>query len=594
MSKAWDPDTLVGTRLGSCVLEAPLGIGGMGAVYLARQQRPHRQVAVKVLRPQLATDPKAWQVFLARFRREADATATLDHANIMPIYEFGEENGMAFLVMPYLADGSLATMLARQGPLPVLRVLEYIEQAASALDHAHSRGLVHRDVKPSNLLLHPDGRVLLADFGIARPFAGDPLATMDELGDERTGAAFEDVALTQTGSAMGTPEYMAPEQVQGEPVGPATDTYALGIVTYILLAGRTPFGGGELREVLSRQMIEPPQPLRFLRPDVPPRMEETIFWALAKEPEDRPASAGAFAHALRDSRRSRTLGQLWGWTSTEESGGHPAAMSAPAGPFKLGRTPGPTRSLPFSGGMRRAIRPVPAESGQLLSAHSAAGIEQAPSGATDSAARLPAFVPDDATLHDAAPAWRQQAPVWPLPARPAPPPGGWLPRAALIATAALVLAALVFGIGLGLGNILYGTGGGLFSSGGAGTPRPAVVSPTVSPSPSPTATVLANWLSVSPTSITLGCSKNNHSKTVKLTNNGPDTLEWTATIPSNFGLPEVSVSPSSGGLESGHTTSITITNRTFLGSHQDSVSFQSADSEGGAPAVVQFDASCGG
>ncbi|HZC78298.1 MAG TPA: serine/threonine-protein kinase, partial [Ktedonobacterales bacterium] len=292
MSKAWDPDTLVGTRLGSCVLEAPLGVGGMGAVYLARQQRPHRQVAVKVLRPQLATDPKAWQVFLARFRREADATATLDHANIMPIYEFGEENGMAFLVMPYLADGSLATVLARQGPLPVLRVLEYIEQAAAALDHAHSRGLVHRDVKPSNLLLHPDGRVLLADFGIARPFAGDPLASLDELGDERTSAAFEDVALTQTGSAMGTPEYMAPEQVQGEPVGPATDTYALGNVAYILLTGRTPFGGGELRDVLSRQMIEPPQPLRFLRPDVPPRMEETIFWALAKEPEDRPASAG--------------------------------------------------------------------------------------------------------------------------------------------------------------------------------------------------------------------------------------------------------------------------------------------------------------
>jgi hypothetical protein len=564
----------------------------MGAVYLARQQRPHRQVAVKVLRPQLATDAKAWQVFLARFRREADATATLDHANIMPIYEFGEENGMAFLVMPYLADGSLATMLARHGPLPVLRVLEYIEQAAAALDHAHSRGLVHRDVKPSNLLLHPDGRVLLADFGIARPFAGDPLATMDELGDERTGAAFEDVALTQTGSAMGTPEYMAPEQVQGEPVGPATDTYALGIVAYILLTGRTPFGGGELRDVLSRQMIEPPQPLRFLRPDVPPRMEEAIFWALAKEPADRPASAGAFAHALRDSRRSRTLGQLWGWASTEESGGQPA-MSAPAGPFSLGRAPRPARSLPFSSGARRATGPVAAESGRLPRAR-AAGIEQTPGGATDSAARLPAFVPDDATLHDAAPAWRQQAPVWPLPARPAPPPGGWLPRAVLIATAALVLAALVFGIGLGLGNILYGSGGGLFSGGAGGTSRPAVLSPTVSPSPSPTATTLANWLTVTPTSITLGCKNSNHSKSVRLTNNGPSTLQWTATIPKNFlGQSEVSASPSSGRLESRRTVSITITNRSLV-PHQDSVSFQPANSEGGAAAVVQFDASCGG
>jgi hypothetical protein len=237
---------------------------------------------------------------------------------------------------------------------------------------------------------------------------------------------------------------------------------------------------------------------------------------------------------------------------------------------------------------------VAAESGRLPSARAAAGIEQAPGGATDSAARLPAFVPDDATLHDAAPAWRQQAPVWPLPARPAPPPGGWLSRAALIATAALVLAALVFGIGLGLGNILYGSGGGLFSGGAGGTSRPAVLSPTVSPSPSPTATVLANWLSVSPTSITLGCSKNNHSKTVKLTNSGPDTLQWTAAIPTNFlGQNEVRVSPTSGRLDSRRTVSITITNLSII-SHQDAVSFQPANSEGGTPAVVQFDASCGG
>src|SRR5258707_15697254 len=500
---------------------------------------------------------------------------------------------MAFLVMPYLADGSLATMLARQGPLPVLRVLEYVEQAASALDHAHSRGLVHRDVKPSNLLLHPDGRVLLADFGIARPFAGDPLASMDELDDERTGAAFEDVALTQTGSAMGTPEYMAPEQVQGEPVSPATDTYALGMVGYSLLREGTPLGGGEFGDVLSRQMIEPPQPLRFLRPDVPPRMEETIFWALAKEPADRPASAGAFAHALRDSRRSRTLGQLWGWATTEESAGQPA-MSAPAGPFGLGRAPRPARSLPFSAGARRATGPVAAESGRLPSARAAAGIEQVPGGGTDSGARLPGFVPDDATLHDAAPAWRQQAPVWPLPARPVPPPGGWLSRAALIATAALVLAALVFGIGLGLGNILYGSGGGLFSNGAGGTSRPAVLSPTVSPSPSPTATTLANWLSVTPKSITLGCKQSNHSARVTLANDGPDKLEWTATIPSYLRLAEVSVTPSSGELESGRHTTITITNRSFIAPHQDSVSFQPADPEAGAPALVQFDAAgCG-
>ncbi|MGH2514825.1 MAG: serine/threonine-protein kinase, partial [Ktedonobacterales bacterium] len=308
MASSANPDALVGMRLGFCVLEKPLGIGGMGAVYLARQERPHRPVAVKVLRPQLAIDREAWRVFLARFRLEADATAALDHANIVPIYEFGEVDELAYLVMPYLADGSLAALLARQWMLPIPVAIRYAEQVAAALDYAHQHGIVHRDVKPSNLLLHPDGRLLLADFGIAR--------LMDRSDADAGGASYlpplagaGEGALTQTGSAMGTPEYMSPEQVRGEAVGAAADIYALGIVTYVMLAGRSPFAGGDVHSVLTRQLADPPLPLRTMRGEVTTRMEETIFWALAKDPADRPATAGEFARALAAAApRARTLG----------------------------------------------------------------------------------------------------------------------------------------------------------------------------------------------------------------------------------------------------------------------------------------------
>jgi serine/threonine protein kinase len=194
-------------RLGTCVLETPLGSGGMGAVYLARQERPKRMVAVKVLAQQLTDDPQAWRVFLARFRREADATAALDSANIVPIYEFGEQKGIAYLVMPYLSDGSLAQLLEREGPMPLTRVVRYVENIAAALDLAHRQGIVHRDVKPSNMLLHPDGRLMLGDFGIARPVNGPELIAAG------IGSAGNGPRLTQAGATMGTPEYMSPVSI---------------------------------------------------------------------------------------------------------------------------------------------------------------------------------------------------------------------------------------------------------------------------------------------------------------------------------------------------------------------------------------------
>jgi hypothetical protein len=291
--ESWDPTELIGTKAGSCLLERLIGRGGASAVFLARQTRPQRNVAVKVLHPRLAPDTASWDIFLARFRREADAAAALDHANIVPVYAYGDEGDMAYLVMPYLPDGSLGDLVRREGPRTVATTIHYVEQAAAALDYAHRAGILHRDVKLTNLLLHPDGRVMLTDFGIARPLGLAAPAASESPG------GIGNASLTQAGGIVGTPEYMAPEQMQGGKLGPTVDVYALATVAWALLGGHTPFGGGDKTEVVSRQIKAPPPPLRTLRPDVPPGLEAAIFGGLAKHPEDRPPTPGAFAQSLR-------------------------------------------------------------------------------------------------------------------------------------------------------------------------------------------------------------------------------------------------------------------------------------------------------
>src|SRR5438105_9193886 len=159
---------LLGQSLGTCTIRRLIGRGDMGAVYLAQQDCPQRAVAVKVLLPELLADQASRIDFLARFRREADAIATLDHINIIPIYEYGEQEQVAYLVMPYVTGGSLHQVLEKRGVLPLSEVLPILEQAAAALDYAHAKGIIHRDLKPGNILFHSDGRVLLADFGLAK------------------------------------------------------------------------------------------------------------------------------------------------------------------------------------------------------------------------------------------------------------------------------------------------------------------------------------------------------------------------------------------------------------------------------------------
>jgi serine/threonine protein kinase len=197
-------DNLTGKTLGACILEKLIGQGGMGSVYLARQIRPSRFVAVKVLLPNITTGSSLYKEFLARFRREADVIAKLEQINIMVIYEYGEQDGIAYLVMPYLPGGSLRDLLSRNGALSLQEATTFIDQAAAALDYAHAHGVIHRDLKPANFLLSSDGRLVLADFGIARMI-------------QDSDSTFR-AALTDTGMFLGTPEYMAPEMLNGEPI----------------------------------------------------------------------------------------------------------------------------------------------------------------------------------------------------------------------------------------------------------------------------------------------------------------------------------------------------------------------------------------
>jgi len=546
-------DALIGMSLGSCRIERLLGAGGMSAIFLAQQERPRRLVAVKVLRPHALADARQWPLFLARFRREADATAALDHANIVPIYEFGEQDDLAYLVMPYLPNGSLAELLTREGPLPITQALSYVDQIASALDYAHQHGIVHRDVKPSNILLHPDGRLLLADFGIARPL------DQRDLPDVTLARPADDAGLTIGGVTLGTPDYMSPEQIRGERVGPAADIYALGVVTYATLTGRAPFGGGPTTQVLARQLSDPPPPLRYVRPDAPARMEEAIFWALAKDADERPATAGAFAQALRDGARS-SLGALW----QRVSGPGPSLAS-----FR-----GAAESLAPQSPAYGAMAPAAGDATLWDPSYHAAQANQAWSG------------------HSGGAGGGAGGPAWPG-ARagsggngrqrgiPAP-----LMAAVALALVVLIVMAIVVAsaLGNGLGSIFSGGGGALFSH--TATPAPtATATMTPSPTPSPTPAPPQNWLSVRPDSLNLGCHKNNKTQEVQLTNNGNEPLGWQAQLPY---FPGVKVNPSGSTLEPGSSVTIAVTNTSTIVSIQNQIKFVPTNNDAGEPARVNY------
>ncbi len=276
---------LEGRILGTCMLQELIGRGGMSAVYRAQQLHPARQIAVKILIPNVPIGSQLHQQFLIRFQHEADIIARLDHVNIIPIYEYAEQDGDAYLVMPYLTGGSLHNLLARYGSLSLQQTMVYIEQAAAALDYAHNHGVIHRDLKPGNFLLHADGRLVLADFGIAHII--------------REGGRTNYSTLTSPDLVLGTPDYMSPEMVRGEKIDHRSDLYELGIVLYQMLSGDVPFRDDNPYAVLIKRLQEPVPLLHPMNPSIPPAVDEVIQKATALNRDDRFTSAGELARALQ-------------------------------------------------------------------------------------------------------------------------------------------------------------------------------------------------------------------------------------------------------------------------------------------------------
>ena len=268
-------------------IERELGAGGMATVYLAHDLRHDRDVALKVLRPELAAILGA-----ERFLHEIKTTAHLQHPHILPLHDSGEADGNVFYVMPYVAGESLRERLQREKQLPVDDAVRIAGEVASALDYAHRNGVVHRDVKPENILLE-EGQALVADFGIA-------LAASRTEGGTR---------LTETGMSLGTPAYMAPEQAMGQKeITPRADIYALGCVTYEMLTGDPPFTGATAQAIVARVVTEQPRALTIQRHTIPPHVEAAVLTAIEKLPADRFASAAEFAEALANpAARHRTL-----------------------------------------------------------------------------------------------------------------------------------------------------------------------------------------------------------------------------------------------------------------------------------------------
>jgi hypothetical protein len=322
-----------GSRIGKYVLEQQIGRGGMAVVFTARDDQLGRLVALKIMAPSVASDAE----FRERFVRESKAAAAVDDPHIIPLFEAGESDGVLFIAMRYVAGGDVRSLLAREGPLSLDRVSAILVSVASALDAAHAAGLVHRDVKPGNMLMdvregRPD-HVYLADFGLTKATSGA-------------------VTLTGTGKFLGTADYSAPEQIRGRRVDGRTDQYALACAAVEMLTGQTPFPLEKVMDVLTAHISEPPPPLSARRHGLPAELDAVLGRALAKSPGDRYRSCGDFTAAFqRAARVGRHLTPVGAGALHGRTGGEAAGL-APGGPGGVRAEPAATRppALPRSMG----------------------------------------------------------------------------------------------------------------------------------------------------------------------------------------------------------------------------------------------------
>lgn len=244
-----------------------IGEGGMALVYKAECSLLCRTVAIKILRPQYASDAE----FVERFRREARSAASLSHPNVVNIYDVGQEDGIDYIVMEYIPGDNLKNIIRKEAPFSIRRALDYTKQIAEALNHAHQRNIIHRDIKPHNILVTQDGQIKVTDFGIARAISAS--------------------SFTQAGMVVGSVHYASPEQVKGGIVGPQSDLYSLGCVLYEMLTGTLPFKGDTTISIALQHLQEKLTPVREIRPDIPASIENIIFKAMAKDLEERYPSA---------------------------------------------------------------------------------------------------------------------------------------------------------------------------------------------------------------------------------------------------------------------------------------------------------------
>ncbi len=317
---------LTGTRLGQYEIVERLGGGGMAVVYRAVQQPLGREVALKALSSELFQDDG----FVKRFETEAKTLAKLDHPNILPIYDFEVLDGSAFLTMPLIRGGTLRDILNR-GPMDALTAWRYLREIGDGLQHAHDAGIVHRDLKPTNVLIHTDGRAMLADFGLARG-AGQP------------------THLTTIGLAIGTPGYMAPEQVMGHDVDKRADIYAMGALTFEMLTGRLPFVGANRMEVAYATVNTPIPSAVKLNANLPDELDQLLGRVLAKDPAQRPQTVRELLAQMARLPQRRT-------TAAGVVSATPVAAGTPSGGVAVMPRPATSSNGPDTASMR-VIQPA--------------------------------------------------------------------------------------------------------------------------------------------------------------------------------------------------------------------------------------------